>query len=181
MRRSLGDFECKTNAEKYIDEMIKHMLAEDAEKAATALRQKDRPTGGPTVSRSSIDNSNKRKLEHLAPDTLLQLSNAENSIINGGVDILGSNNLIGIGSEDGIHGVNLEREKLRLEFELQKEKLRSERDKERDELLIQRDREFIKFVQDQLTASQTLFQTTNDLLNKLLEKVEQYHINNQPK
>ncbi len=77
MRRSLGDFEVKTQTERYVDEMIKHMLAEDAEKAASLLRQKDRQPIGAVTRRSSLDSvvpdsDRKRKLEHLAPDSLLQ-------------------------------------------------------------------------------------------------------------
>lgn len=167
MRRSLGDFEIKTQTERYVDEMIKHMLAEDAEKASSLLRQKDRQ-GQPMMlnpsRRSSIDSvipdsDRKRKLEHLAPDSLLQLSNGSE---------------VGDGQGDENIGSNyMEREKLRLEYELQKEKLRNDRDKERDELLIQRDQEFIKFVQDQLAASQALFQTTNELIGKLLAKLDE--------
>lgn len=162
MRRSLGDFEIKTPTERYVDEMIKHMLAEDAEKAASLLRQKDRVPTAAVSRRSSLDSvvvpdsDRKRKLEHLAPDSLLQLSGGSEGEGHGGDDIQS----------------NLEREKMRLEYELQKEKIRSDRDKERDELLIQRDQEFIKFVQDQLAASQAMFQTTNELIAKLIAKLD---------
>jgi len=169
MRRSLGDFEIKTQTERYVDEMIKHMLAEDAEKASTLLRQKDRqgqpisnnPSRRQTMDSVIPDSDRKRKLEHLAPDSLLQLSNGSEI----GEGQIGDDNIIGSNY--------VEREKLRLEYELQKEKLRNDRDKERDELLIQRDQEFIKFVQDQLIASQALFQTTNELIGKLLAKLDE--------
>lgn len=170
MRRQLGDFEVKSQTEKYLDDMIKHIIADDAEKASQVLRQKERNMMSlpNRVSRSTMENAvmaadeRKRKLEQIENDSILQLNN--------NVEMEEHLNSISVS--------NVEREKMRLEYELQREKMRNERDKERDEIILQRDQEFVKFVEDQLAASRQLFQAMNEMINKVLGKLDILHKDN---
>ena len=152
LRRSVGDFEVKTDTERYIDEMITHTIAEDAEKAASLVRSRQRNTSVSNMSETITPR--KRKTDDL------------------GDSILGSDIDHNEEQQQQQPSGSYEREKLRLDFELQKEKIRISREREREDLLLQRDQEFMKFIQDQLSSSQALFQNTNDLLAKLLAKLE---------
>lgn len=65
----------------------------------------------------------------------------------------------------------LEREKLRMDMELQKERMRLDREREREEQQQRRDETFIKLVQEQLQASQTMLQAAQAMMLKIIDKL----------
>lgn len=166
MRRSLGDFEAKTLTEKYIDDMIKHMMAEDAEKTAKKSYSSERAENREMrKSLSDVAPVPKRRrrnsLKHLSTERLIELSSG--------------------GLRGNFHGDDefrdemtflQEREKLRINADLQIDRIRSDREKDRDEMLIARDQVFLKFVQDQLASNHSLQQATQALVIKLSEKLD---------
>uniref|UniRef100_A0A7S0XF89 Uncharacterized protein n=1 Tax=Chromulina nebulosa TaxID=96789 RepID=A0A7S0XF89_9STRA len=160
MRRSIGDFEVKNPTEKYIDEMIKHMLAEDAEKAMTVARQKER-------------NENKRLREENKEIKPLPRRRKRSSLKG-----LSMEELINItkanltsqtfddSAQDGRmieQAFQEERERIQQEYIDEKERIRDNREKERDDLLIQRDQLFLKFVQDQVSSFDKMVKSTENL------------------
>jgi hypothetical protein len=167
MRRSLGDYEVKTVTERYIDEMIKHMMAEDAEKALRSSEQRERNENRDLRKSGyeappTIRKRRRTSLKNLPTEQLVQLST-------------GSLRNIGLLNADEENrdeiAFQIEREKIRLNAEAQLDKIRSDREKERDEMLIQRDQVFLKFVQDQLASNHALKQATQALVAKVAEKI----------
>ena len=162
MRRSLGDFEAKTMTEKYVDDMIKHIMAEDAEKTAKKSYSTERAENREMMRKSGTDvtpvprKRRRNSLKHLSTERLIELSSGGiRGTFNGDDE-----------NRDELAFIH-EREKLRANADAQIDRIRNEREKERDEMLIARDQVFLKFVQDQLASNHALKQATHALIAKV--------------
>lgn len=171
MRRSLGDYDAKTTTERYVDEMIKHMIAEDAEKTSVSMRQKERANRRQMKKDGRdlpSDGEKKRKINALeSPLPLTEgLMQFSSSSLKGALSAASGDEF----QADIVYFS--ECDKLRREFEVQKEKLRSEAEAEQEMYFAVHHQAIDKFRRDQEIAIQQLIHETQLIVAKYLPALE---------